>query len=116
MQGMSNAPRESSGLSRVRVGRSVNERVASKDEADIEHGSPRWQARRTAATEVRIAHPTLTSRIRSVLRLVVMTVRWIAVAIALVVWLVVVPLVDLLRGLLTWLARRVRALRRRLPW
>jgi hypothetical protein len=101
---MSNAPRESSEASRVRVGRSVNERIPSPDEVHIAVGPPP------------IAHSTLGARIRSVLRLVVLTLRWIAVAIALLVWLVVVPVVDLLWSLLAWLARRLSLLLRRLPW
>jgi len=74
-----------------------------------------WQARLAPAKERRIAHLKLRSRIRSVLRFAVLTVRWIGVAIALLVWFIVVPLVDLLWSLLAWLGRRVNFTRRRCP-
>lgn len=98
------APRETPETSRAQVGRSVESRMTKQGEAGIELES------------LRVADPSVRSRIRSVFRFVVLTLRWIAVGVALLLWLVVVPLVDLLWGLLSWVAGRVSLLRRRLPW
>lgn len=104
MREVGKAPRKSPETSRARVGRSVENRVTKQGEAGIELES------------LRVADPSVRSRIRSVVRFVVLTLRWIAVAVALLLWLVVVPLVDLLWALLSWVARRVSLLLRRLPW
>jgi len=39
--------------------------------------------------------------------------RWLALAIAVVVWLIVVPIIDLVSAIVAWVSRRVKAARRR---
>jgi hypothetical protein len=58
--------------------------------------------------------PRLVSKrsLTSVLRFVLIVLRWVAVAFAVLVWVVVVPLVDMLWSLLTRVARRLRDARR----
>ena len=51
--------------------------------------------------------------IRGFVRLVGQAARWLAVVIAVLAWLVVVPLVELVTSVLAWFARRVQAALRR---
>jgi len=53
------------------------------------------------------------SWIRSFLRVVVLAARWLALAIAVLVWLIVVPIIDLVSAVVAWVSRRVKAARRR---
>jgi hypothetical protein len=53
------------------------------------------------------------SRIRSFLRLVVLTGRWLALAVAVLTWLIIVPIIDLVSAIFAWVARQVKAARRR---
>lgn len=60
-----------------------------------------------------IARVRLRYRIRWFVRLVIQTARWLAVAVAVLAWLVVVPLVELVRAIVVWLAQRVKTAFRR---
>jgi hypothetical protein len=51
--------------------------------------------------------------VRKFARLAGQTARWLAVVIAVLAWLVVVPLVELVTSVLAWCARRVEAAFRR---
>jgi hypothetical protein len=61
------------------------------------------------------ARVSLRSWLRRFGRLAGQTVRWLAVVVAVLVWLVVVPLVELVTSIVGWLVRRVQTLLRRGP-
>jgi hypothetical protein len=59
------------------------------------------------------ARVSLGTWLRRVGRLAAQTLRWLAVVVAVVVWLVVVPLVELVASIAGWCARRVKTALRR---
>lgn len=74
------------------------------------------EQRRTAVPRTRLFQRRITGRATTlavaVLRGAVVLLKWLVAAIAVLVWLVVVPLIDLVGGLSARVGRRLHAARR----